>query len=146
MTSVSVNEKAMNFNNRVKVNFDGGDLTSDAGILLYKEFDDAIGLSRAIEENVHIYLSEIGTRFLVSVFGRTYITPYTGIFSVKNPIESRFQHDFFIFYELIVIPCCQYFKETFSPVSNRPPYFPIPTLSLTFQSLLDAALSSPRFR
>ncbi len=50
----SVNEKAMNFNKRVKVNFDGGDLTGVAGILLYKEFDDVIGLSRAIEENVHI--------------------------------------------------------------------------------------------
>ncbi len=50
----SVNEKSMNFNKRVKLNFDGGDLTGDAGILLYKEFDDAIGLSRAIEEMVHI--------------------------------------------------------------------------------------------
>jgi hypothetical protein len=50
----SVNEKSMNFNRRVKVNFDGGDLTGDAGILLYKEFDNVIGLSRAIEEMVHI--------------------------------------------------------------------------------------------
>jgi hypothetical protein len=50
----SVNQKAMNFNKRIKVDFDGGDLTSDAGILLYKEFDDVIGLSRSIEEKVHI--------------------------------------------------------------------------------------------
>lgn len=49
----SVNEKSMKFNKRVKVNFDGGDLTGDAGILLYKEFDDAIGLSRMIEKMVH---------------------------------------------------------------------------------------------
>lgn len=49
-----VNEKSMNFNKRVKVNFDGGDLTGDAGILLYKEFDHVIGLSRTIEETVHI--------------------------------------------------------------------------------------------
>lgn len=31
---ITVNEKAMNFNKRVKVNFDGGDLTFNAGILL----------------------------------------------------------------------------------------------------------------
>ncbi|MFZ3580533.1 transposase, partial [Virgibacillus sp. DJP39] len=50
----SINEQAMNFNKRVKVNFDGGDLTSDAGILLYKEFNDAIGLSSIIEKMVQI--------------------------------------------------------------------------------------------
>ncbi|GGB52909.1 IS1380 family transposase [Lentibacillus populi] len=50
----SVNEKSMNFNKRVKVNFDGGDLTGDAGILLYKEFNDVIGLHKAIEEMVHV--------------------------------------------------------------------------------------------
>ncbi|QKY70152.1 IS1380 family transposase [Lentibacillus sp. CBA3610] len=50
----SVNETAMNFNKRVKVNFDGGDLTGDAGILLYQEFNDVIGLHKAVEEMVHI--------------------------------------------------------------------------------------------
>ncbi|WAH38849.1 IS1380 family transposase [Alicyclobacillus dauci] len=40
----------MNFNPRVKMNFDGGDLTSDAGLLLYKEFDHKLGLSEAVEE------------------------------------------------------------------------------------------------
>src|SRR5690625_3556380 len=49
-----LNENSVNFNKRVKVNFDGGDLTGDAGILLYKEFDHVIGLSHAIEEMVHI--------------------------------------------------------------------------------------------
>lgn len=53
-TMPSINEQAMNFNKRVKVNFDGGDLTSDAGILLYKEFNDAIGLSSIIEKMVQI--------------------------------------------------------------------------------------------
>lgn len=46
----SVQEMNMNFNSRMKVNFDGGDLTSDAGLLLYKEFDSKIGLSKAVEE------------------------------------------------------------------------------------------------
>lgn len=50
----SINEQTMNFNKSIKVNFDGGDLTSDAGILLYKEFDVSIGLSQAINKTVHI--------------------------------------------------------------------------------------------
>ncbi|MEI3615043.1 IS1380 family transposase, partial [Pseudogracilibacillus sp. SO30301A] len=50
----SVNEKSMKFNKRVKVNFDGGDLTGDAGILLYQEFNNVIGLHQAIEEIVQI--------------------------------------------------------------------------------------------
>src|SRR5690625_4483067 len=49
-----LNENSVNFNKRVKVNFDGGELTGDAGILLYKEFDHVIGLSHAIKEMVHI--------------------------------------------------------------------------------------------
>ena len=34
----------------MKVNFDGGDLTSDAGLLLYKEFDHKIGLSDTVRK------------------------------------------------------------------------------------------------
>ena len=44
----SVQELTMDFNPKMKVNFDGGDLTSDAGLLLYKEFDHRIGLSDAV--------------------------------------------------------------------------------------------------
>lgn len=50
----SINEQTMHFNKSVKVNFEGGDLTTDAGLLMYKEFDDKIGLSQAINETVHI--------------------------------------------------------------------------------------------
>ena len=32
-------EKSLNFNKMIKVNFDGGNLTSDSGLILYKEFD-----------------------------------------------------------------------------------------------------------
>lgn len=46
----SVHELRMNFNPRIKVNFEGGDLTSDAGLLLYKEFDHKIGLSEAVKQ------------------------------------------------------------------------------------------------
>ena len=40
----------MNFNHRLKVNFDGGDLTSDAGLLLYKEFDHKLGISDTVKK------------------------------------------------------------------------------------------------
>nr|WP_265332394.1 transposase [Zhaonella formicivorans] len=46
----SVQEYSMNFNSRIKVNFNGGDLTSDAGLLLYKEFDYKLGLSETVEK------------------------------------------------------------------------------------------------
>jgi hypothetical protein len=46
----SLQEYGMNFNPRMKVNFEGGDLTSDAGLLLYKEFDHKLGLSEAVKE------------------------------------------------------------------------------------------------
>lgn len=50
----SVAEKNLKFNKRIKVNFEGGNLTSDAGLLLYKEFDEKIGLSETIKKNVSI--------------------------------------------------------------------------------------------
>ena len=40
----SVIEKSLNFNKMIKVNFDGGNLTSDSGLLLYKEFTVRIKL------------------------------------------------------------------------------------------------------
>ncbi len=43
----------------MKVNFDGGDLTSDAGRLLYKEFDHKLGFSEAIKEKLVIHDSVI---------------------------------------------------------------------------------------
>jgi len=44
----SVQEYSMNFNSRMKVNFEGGDLTSDGGLLLYKEFDEKLGFSETV--------------------------------------------------------------------------------------------------
>lgn len=48
----SVQEMNMNFNSRMKINFDGGNLTSDAGLLLYKSFDHQIGFSKTIREQL----------------------------------------------------------------------------------------------
>lgn len=50
----SLLEKSTNFNRKIKINFDGGDLTSDAGLLLYKEFDENIGFSKTIQENLKV--------------------------------------------------------------------------------------------
>ncbi|MBA3924077.1 MAG: IS1380 family transposase [Nostocaceae cyanobacterium] len=43
-------EYSLNFNPRMKVNFEGGDLTSDAGLLLYKSFDHKLGFSKTVKE------------------------------------------------------------------------------------------------
>jgi hypothetical protein len=51
----SVEEKSLHFNKRVKMNFDGGTLSSDSGLLLYKEFDEKIGLSRTIESQLDVH-------------------------------------------------------------------------------------------
>jgi len=38
-------------NSKIKINFDGGDLSSDAGLLLIKEFIFKIGLDKLIEKH-----------------------------------------------------------------------------------------------
>jgi hypothetical protein len=48
----SLNDQSLDFNRQIKVNFDGGDLTNDAGLLLYKEFDEKMGLSQLIQSMV----------------------------------------------------------------------------------------------
>ncbi len=50
----SLLEKSLNFNRKVKINFEGGDLTSDAGLLLYKEFDEKIGFSKVIRKTLKV--------------------------------------------------------------------------------------------
>lgn len=50
----SVNENCMNFNRNIKINFDGGNLSSDSGLFLYKKFDEKIGFSKTIAEIVKV--------------------------------------------------------------------------------------------
>lgn len=40
-------------NNRISINFDGGDLTSDGGMLLFDEFVKAVGIHGLIKKNFH---------------------------------------------------------------------------------------------
>jgi hypothetical protein len=58
----SLLEKSLNFNSKIKINFEGGDLTSDAGLVLYKEFDDKIGFSKVIRENLYVEDSSADAR------------------------------------------------------------------------------------
>jgi hypothetical protein len=59
----SLLEKSLNFNSKIKINFEGGDLTSDAGLLLYKEFDEKIGFSKTIKENLYVEDISADARF-----------------------------------------------------------------------------------
>lgn len=52
----SLLQKYMSFNPKIIINFDGGELTSDAGLLVYREFDHKLGLSQCFEE--HFYMED----------------------------------------------------------------------------------------
>lgn len=45
----SLTDYIVNFNKNLKVNFNGGDISSDAGLLIPRSFDESLGLSRLIE-------------------------------------------------------------------------------------------------
>jgi hypothetical protein len=47
-------EMRLNSKSKTKLNFDGGDLTSDSGMLLYKEFDEKIAFSQEIKNALDI--------------------------------------------------------------------------------------------
>lgn len=44
-----LNTKALESNRQIKINFDGGDLSSDAGLLLIKEFACKLGFVRILQ-------------------------------------------------------------------------------------------------
>ncbi len=48
MTIIQV--KSLNFNNKLSINFGGGNLSSDSGLLAYRSFDEKIGFSKLIKE------------------------------------------------------------------------------------------------
>ena len=45
-----VNILTLESNRQIKINFDGGDLSSDAGLLLIKEFAAKIGFTKLIQK------------------------------------------------------------------------------------------------
>ena len=46
-----VNTFSLQSNRQIKINFDGGDLSSDAGLLLIKEFAAKIGFVKLTKKN-----------------------------------------------------------------------------------------------
>lgn len=52
----SLLQKYMSFNPKLDINFEGGELTSDAGLLAYREFDQKLGFSQCLEE--HFYMED----------------------------------------------------------------------------------------
>ncbi|MBK3495135.1 transposase [Viridibacillus sp. YIM B01967] len=50
----SVQEKSVSYKKRVKINFDGGHLSSDSVLLLYKEFDEKLGITKTVKEKIHV--------------------------------------------------------------------------------------------
>lgn len=51
---ISVKETSLQFNKKIKIDFSGGALSSDSGLLLYREFDAKTGFSRLIENMLKI--------------------------------------------------------------------------------------------
>ena len=43
-----VNTLSLESNSQIKINFDGGDLSSDAGLLLIKEFVSKLGIDKLL--------------------------------------------------------------------------------------------------
>ncbi len=52
---------ALNFNKSMKINFDGGDLSSDAGLLLIKEFASVLGIEKILSN--HFKTNDNAIRF-----------------------------------------------------------------------------------
>ncbi len=49
----SLTETSLNCNNSVKINFSGGDLSSDAGLLLIQDFASRIGFTKTVRQMFH---------------------------------------------------------------------------------------------
>ena len=45
-----VSEYTLNFNRNIKINFDGGNLSSDSGLFIFKEFMEKIGFDTVLDE------------------------------------------------------------------------------------------------
>lgn len=44
----------LDFNRRIKLSSDGGSLSFDTGIFLFKEFDIKLGFSQTLTEHLHL--------------------------------------------------------------------------------------------
>ena len=54
-----INTLSLKSNRQIKINFDGGDLSSDAGLLLIKEFVSKLGIDKIISRSFKTYDSAL---------------------------------------------------------------------------------------
>ena len=62
-----LNTLSLKSNRQIKINFDGGDLSSDAGLLLIKEFVSKLGIAHAVILNLSMILSVSCNRAFISL-------------------------------------------------------------------------------
>ena len=65
-----VNTLTLESNRQIKINFDGGDLSSDAGLLLIKEFAAKIGFTKLIEKSLKPTISLSGSTRTMKIYYR----------------------------------------------------------------------------
>ena len=56
----SLKDTALESNPYLRINFDGGDLSSDAGLLLIKEFAEKIGLVKLVHRIINFWYIHAG--------------------------------------------------------------------------------------
>mgnify|MGYP002508483768 CR=1 FL=1 len=86
-----LNTLSLKSNRQIKINFDGGDLSSDAGLLLIKEFAAKTGFTRLIKKNFKPHSLYFFNQYIKTGIC-TYIAPYLSEKDSKKSIWiSTFQ-------------------------------------------------------
>ena len=65
-----VNTFSLQSNRQIKINFNGGDLSSDAGLLLIKEFAAKIGFTKLIEKSLKPTIRLSGSTKTMKIYYR----------------------------------------------------------------------------
>lgn len=76
-----LNDKQLEYNSRIKINFDGGDLSSDTGLLLIKEFINKIGFEKIVKKYFKpMILQHFVFIQMIKTYFKKYIKLLQGIF------------------------------------------------------------------
>jgi hypothetical protein len=74
-------------NSKIKINFDGGDLSSDAGLLLLKEFICKIGPNKLIEQHFQTNNKAIRITKIAKTYFRKYISSWQATSLMMIPMS-----------------------------------------------------------